>query len=1665
MADSVNVQHKLQMLFETKLDEKSRQQVGKQIKGMLENAVISFDEAEARHNLESIIKMMNKLFSKAEMEGFDSEKLLKMPSQQALQEIASRTTEDFQKAFDQALKKSGGIKIDFGTADMSAMTEPLNQLAKDLTKISDKIASSTEKSVSEIEESLSRLGTDKKISKATQNIEKLLTQKIKVPKDTNDAISKLVDLRNAYGTSKADNDSWEVQYQHLLRYVRAYEVAQQKFGESLTADNPQLKDLYEMLSPKAKTVKISLENFVDMARGNELAEDRNKPWAREKTLQEVKNVLQNGITVNGKLDGGSDIGDNPPSNSNPEESPKPEPKPKQNKKVTVASSLDKFVREYDTRLDELGDASIEEFIKLRNEMISKLSEAFKLKSTVNNDDLLKHFELYELNGNEKGLKTYLQEQIEAPISKATKSVAETTKKTIETTKKDSAKKTGETSNKTPSSTVAIDETSLKGVLEGITYKVKVEGEENKDASEDNQITQVLGEISQKIDVLSRDETLQGIKSTIDTALVKKDTPTNNKISPEEKAEISGNREQRFEQLANIASMYEEVDDVEAAIQEFGKLYKEIILIGEESTKAIKPNKAGINTLKKIATGDIDLGFDYSWVEFKRNNPATSVDAKSSNASVVSIDETALANLLNNITYNVNVVKDDDTNKTAIDETSLENILSRVTYNAKIIQDADAPDSEKAALIDTEALKTMLNAITYNVKIVYDDADKTANKIALDDTALESTLTRVFANILNPKPVEGNESPYSAMPRDEATKYIDDHYDHKVWDNWYSKALDPFRTQIAQTLENDVKLRNAALNQMWDEYKHLTGSDVSFEDFLNTKIPLYRGEPSDSKSQSEKALSFSLTPKTAEEFGENVLKVWLRPADTLGMANPTYVHQPEAEVLVPKELVPEYGKWRDSFQSSQSAVANNAPWAREDTLGAVKGVLDNIQANTAKIGTAEAQQTVTIDTNSVSTISSDLTAIRTAVEAINGKVVGGTVPSAQNSAGPSGQTAKKNSTADTVSEKKVVSELINLYQQLGQAEARRDMIAPNVAEAVIADDEVIAINKLIEAKLKLIDVNEELGNKFADSWFKGVEQETKKPIQDLGKQYEELGRLRAKIDTTPNGEYSEYLQKQLETQEKLVAIESRRLGISPEKQESFDIRADEAYYAERTRLAEKAAKEEEATNKKIRADAIKQQLKDQEKALKQQIKANEEEARMSKARSTAGKAIDSITNIGLFDDLSKETKESVVKGLYDKLADFNALRTRIQNGDDSITEDDIIAFRNLQVEIDNTSREMNELIALHNLVANGSATAIANNVKFDPTNMESYRKALENAIQTHYRGKAIIGDFDNKTGRLNFTVKSGRHEVTEYKAAWDQLGKTFVSIPGKTKKVEGVIQKILKKAQEFGAYFTGSSIIYKAWNAILKGIQYVREIDSALTELKKVTDETEESYERFLNTASKTADRVGSTIKEIVSSTADWARIGYSMEEAYRLAESTAILLNVSEFQSIDEATSALTSTLQAFSYTAEQSMYVVDILNEVGNNFAVSSDGLATALKDSASSLVAANNSYEEAIALIASANRVVQDPSSVGAALRTISLRLRGTSTKELEEAGEDTTGAVESKSKLRTKIKGYTGIDILTDSGAYKSTYEILLEISKVWDDLTDSDRAGLLELIAGG
>ena len=67
-----------------------------------------------------------------------------------------------------------------------------------------------------------------------------------------------------------------------------------------------------------------------------------------------------------------------------------------------------------------------------------------------------------------------------------------------------------------------------------------------------------------------------------------------------------------------------------------------------------------------------------------------------------------------------------------------------------------------------------------------------------------------------------------------------------------------------------------------------------------------------------------------------------------------------------------------------------------------------------------------------------------------------------------------------------------------------------------------------------------------------------------------------------------------------------------------------------------------------------------------------------------------------------------------------------------------------------------------------------------------------------------------------------------------------------------------------------------------------------------------------------------------------------------------------------------------------------------------------------------------------------------------------------EAEDAGESTDGMAESVSKLQKEILTLTNnqVDIMVDPQNFKSTYDILKELSKVWDQLSDVTQANILE-----
>ena len=219
-----------------------------------------------------------------------------------------------------------------------------------------------------------------------------------------------------------------------------------------------------------------------------------------------------------------------------------------------------------------------------------------------------------------------------------------------------------------------------------------------------------------------------------------------------------------------------------------------------------------------------------------------------------------------------------------------------------------------------------------------------------------------------------------------------------------------------------------------------------------------------------------------------------------------------------------------------------------------------------------------------------------------------------------------------------------------------------------------------------------------------------------------------------------------------------------------------------------------------------------------------------------------------------------------------------------------------------------------------------------------------------------------------------------------------------KKTQTLGDSLKTQFSKYSTYFGVAELFMYVEQGLRDMFEQVKLIDSAMTELKKVTDETDASYNRFLTNAASRAKEIGTTIDGLVSSTADFARLGYGFEDAQGLAEVANIYAVVGdEIEGVEGATESLISTLAAFKdemgdmSNTDFAMSIIDVFNEIGNNFAISSGGLGEALKRSASSLAAANNTLHESASLITAANTVVQNPEKVGNAMKTISMRIRG--------------------------------------------------------------------------
>ena len=530
---------------------------------------------------------------------------------------------------------------------------------------------------------------------------------------------------------------------------------------------------------------------------------------------------------------------------------------------------------------------------------------------------------------------------------------------------------------------------------------------------------------------------------------------------------------------------------------------------------------------------------------------------------------------------------------------------------------------------------------------------------------------------------------------------------------------------------------------------------------------------------------------------------------------------------------------------------------------------------------------------------------------------------------SGTTTKDTtSTGETTKRSKAEMNAIEKdYQNLGKMMARLndDNYLMQSAKIELLEEEIERKQKALGLTEKEIAALKEKEKIAQDAEERIIEAEQKqaakdkeaaditqraKDIKALEKQYKQLGELEAQGDAGDLGKAEE--AKQLNA---IIQQEVERLELN---------QAQNAESLKGLQLIQAKAKADKAA-----ILAQKQQKKMDDAEWKAYVKAEQGHKGVGIADSTITSAnktvVNTIGNVGLSADI-----EAKARKLDDEIRALEQVKKTVNN---AINNKENIDQTELNQRIANVKRlkeELDSVNAIHEKYSGDNVEAIVGDAgSFKNLGLKEYEAQLTRLAEKSVEGKLRQASFNAETKELTATVKTGTNAFTTYSFAVDEVDGALKKLNQGTKKTETFFEGVGRKFKELAQYAVSSISVYDVWNQIKQGAQYVRDIDTAMTELKKVTNETEATYAKFMNTASQTAKEVGSTITDVINSTADWARLGYSMNDASQLAATTSVLYNVSEFENIDKATSALISTMQAFGYAADESMNVVDVMNEI----------------------------------------------------------------------------------------------------------------------------------------
>ena len=237
------------------------------------------------------------------------------------------------------------------------------------------------------------------------------------------------------------------------------------------------------------------------------------------------------------------------------------------------------------------------------------------------------------------------------------------------------------------------------------------------------------------------------------------------------------------------------------------------------------------------------------------------------------------------------------------------------------------------------------------------------------------------------------------------------------------------------------------------------------------------------------------------------------------------------------------------------------------------------------------------------------------------------------------------------------------------------------------------------------------------------------------------------------------------------------------------------------------------------------------------------------------------------------KEEAAKNLTtEDLEQLNTAQEKIQNQYEQYKDGFVLKFNNLEETKQNLKSINNELDKVENNLTDIETKSDLIN-KY--TNLSRKVQNFYDANSNLKSNKELNNRVTNLINQLNNAIKNDKYGYS--KEEIDKLQKEFDNIRFDTKDLnltgKNFADSFKQKFNEVVLKNIGNLAAGAIGNYFRQMVNNVKEIDAAMTDLKKVTNETSTTYNNFLKEAGSRASALGSTMTDLISSTADFAKLG------------------------------------------------------------------------------------------------------------------------------------------------------------------------------------------------